>query len=175
MSGDPRPPQRAWLRTLVLLAGGAAGGVLLTLLHVPAGAIVGAVIGSAAVNGTVPGRPLARPVRMSGLVVLGCIAGARLTPDSIRQLLLLVGPLVVGALLLLVLDVLLARLLSRRYGVDPVTALFACAPGGVSEVVVVAEQAGAQVDVVVAIHLVRVLFVVLVALPALVLLLGPAG
>lgn len=174
MSEESSSQSARWLRTLVLLASGSAGGALLTALQVPAGAIVGAVLGSAAVNGTVAGPPLAKPVRISGLIVLGCLAGARLDPDSLRRLAVLVVPLVVAAVLLLVLDGLLARLLHKRYGVDPVTALFACAPGGVSEVVVVAERAGAKLDVVVAIHLVRVLVVVLVALPALVLLLGPA-
>ena len=54
------------------------------------------------------------------------------------------------------------------------TALLACAPGGVSEMTMMAEDANARTEIVIAIHVVRVATVVLVALPFLLLLLGPS-
>ena len=62
----------------------------------------------------------------------------------------------------------------RRYDVDPLTAVLACAPGGVSEIAITASQLGAEVGIVLAIHTVRVLAVVLLVLPVLVVWLGPA-
>jgi uncharacterized membrane protein AbrB (regulator of aidB expression) len=66
----------------------------------------------------------------------------------------------------------LAIVLHRRYGVDPVTALLACAPGGVSEISVLADDHNARTGVVIAVHVVRVVTVVLVVLPLLVMVLG---
>jgi membrane AbrB-like protein len=160
------------IATLRLLAGGAAGATALTLLNVPAGAIVGAVLGSALVNGLRPGGSLSRPLRVAGLLLLGCAAGVQLEAASLETLLRIAVPLGVAVLALLALDVLLAVWLSRRYGIDPVTALFACAPGGVSEIAVAADEAGARTGVVISIHVMRVLLVVLVALPILVVVLG---
>ena len=169
--GTPGGAAGPW-RSAQLLAGATLGAGLLTFLHVPAGAIVGAVLGSAAMNTARPGKPLGRRARIGGLVLLGSIAGVRLDQQSLAVLGTLLVPLVVGALLLLLLAALLGLALARWFGLDPVTALFACAPGGASEIALMAEDAGARTDVVLAVHLVRVLLVVLVVLPVLVLVLG---
>lgn len=158
---------------LAPLAAGLAGATLLSLLHVPAGAIVGAVAGSAVVSLRRPGAPVPGGVRLAGMVLLGCAAGVRLEPDTLHTLADLAPPLLLAVGGLLLVDVLLAVVLVRRYDVDPVTALLACAPGGVSEIALVAEGAGARTGLVVAVHVVRVVTVVVVALPLLVVLAGP--
>lgn len=154
------------------LAGGLVGALLLVLLQVPAGGIVGAVAGSAVASGVRGHAPPARGVRVVGMVLLGCAAGARLEPSTLEALLHLALPIVLAVAALLVLDVALAAVLTRRYGVDPVTALLACAPGGVSEMTMMAYDAEARIQIVVAVHVVRVVTVVLVALPLLLLVLG---
>jgi membrane AbrB-like protein len=155
-----------------LLAAGAAGAAALTLLHVPAGTILGAVVGSAIANGTRPSGSLGRPLVVIGLVLLGASAGASLRASSVETLIGITAPLVASILGLLALDVLLALYLHRRHGVDRVTALYACAPGGLSELVLAAETDGARLQMVVAVHVVRILVVVVVALPLLVIVLG---
>lgn len=160
------------------MLGGVAGAGLCVLLHIPAGGIVGAVAGSAVVamrNGGTPALPtrLRTALRTGGLVLLGGAAGVRLEPAILPMLARIAVPLLASVGLLLMLDVLLALLLHRRYQVDPITALFACAPGGVSEIAAVAEEKGARLEIVVAIHVVRVIAVVVVILPLLVTLLGP--
>jgi uncharacterized protein len=154
------------------LAGGLAGAGLFVLLQVPAGGIVGAVAGSAVASGMRSHRPPSYPVRVAGMVVLGCAAGVRLEAGTLQTLLHLAVPLLLSVAALLALDVLLATVLVRRYGVDPVTALLACAPGGVSEMAVLAHDANARTEIVVAVHVVRVVTVVLVVLPLLLVLLG---
>ena len=154
------------------LAGGLAGALLLVLLQVPAGGIIGAVAGSALTSGVRGRVPPARAVRTIGMILLGCAAGARLEPSTLVALLRLVVPILLAVAVLLLLDVVLAAVLTRRYGVDPVTALLACAPGGVSEMTMMAQDADARTEIVVAIHVVRVATVVLVALPLLLLVLG---
>jgi membrane AbrB-like protein len=173
--GEVATPPAPALASVRLLVGGAAGAAVLTLLSVPAGVIVGAVLGSAVMNGCRPSGPLGRPFVVTGLVLLGCAAGARMSSDSVRTLAGAAVPLVTSTLLLLLLDVGLALLLHRRYGIDRVTALYACAPGGLSEVLLAAEAAGARTAIVMTVHVVRVLVVVVVALPLLVLLLAPGS
>lgn len=182
---------------LVLLAGGFGGAALLTLAHVPAGALIGAVLGSMSVNkltdlarrrsadppteppkepptelATAPAassRRLAPMVRIVGQALLGVMAGARLDAETLGLLAASIVPLVAAVIVLLGLTMALARYLFIRHGVDPVTAVMAAAPGGISELAVAAERQGAVMHVVLAFHLFRVLLVVLVVLPLVIL------
>lgn len=172
MQGHDGPPGRALPAGLLALAGGLVGATVLVLLHIPAGGIVGAVAGSAMASGVRGLRPPPRAVRVVGMVLLGCAAGVRLDVQTLQTLLHLALPLVAAIGALLVLDLALAIVLHRRYGVDPVTALLACAPGGVSEISILAQDTNARTGIVIAVHVVRVVTVVLVALPLLLLLLG---
>jgi uncharacterized protein len=161
----------------LLLAGAAVGAWVFTLLNLPAGTLIGAVVGSAVVNRSpwmpTGARPLPVPIRVVGLALLGCAAGVRLDGDTLVALGHIALPLVASILALVVLDLVLAVVLVRRYDVDPLTAVLACAPGGVSEIAVTGAQMGAEMGVLLAIHTVRVLAVVLLVLPVLVALLGP--
>lgn len=163
----------------MLLAGGFSGAALLTWLHVPAGALMGSVVGSMAVNGLTdaiakrriptgePRRRVRLPgaIRIVGQVLLGVLAGAHLSSQTLHTLLVSALPVLVAVVMLLGLSLLLARYLFSRHGVDALTAVMATAPGGISELASVAEQKGAAMHVVLAIHLFRVLVVVLVVLP----------
>lgn len=170
----------------MLLTGGLGGAALLTWLQVPAGALMGAVAGSMAVNGLTDavarrrapsGRQPARlrlpgAVRVVGQVLLGVLAGARIDERSLQILLAALGPVAISVVVLIATSLLLARYLFSRHGVDPLTAVMASAPGGISELASVAEERGAAMHVVLAVHLLRVLLVVLVALPIAVLVVG---
>ncbi|MGH3356736.1 MAG: AbrB family transcriptional regulator [Nocardioidaceae bacterium] len=161
---------------LLLLAGGAAGALVLTVLQIPAGTLIGAVVGSALAS-RLPWAPvssggLPTPVRTVGLVLLGCAAGVNLDLETLQTLARIAVPLVASVLALLLLNLALAAVLVRRYGIDPLTAALACAPGGISEVSITASQMGAQMGVVLAVHTVRVLAVVLLVLPSLIAVLG---
>ena len=164
---SPGPSAR---RTASVLLASVAGAAVLTLLRLPAGALIGAVIGAAVVNRIAPRQGAASTgawVRVTGLILLGCVAGARLDHATLVILARMTVPLLAAVVGLLVLDALLAWVLVRHYGVDPLTAVMACAPGGVSEIALTAAQAGARMGVVLAVHGVRVLVVVTVALPLL--------
>jgi uncharacterized protein len=166
------PPGRRLPGGVAAVGGGFVGATLLVLLNFPAGGIIGAVAGSAVASGVRSHRPPSYGVRVVGMVLLGCAAGVRLDMQTLGTLAHLIVPLLLAVGLLLALDVGLAVLLVRRYSVDPVTALLACAPGGVSEMAILADEANARTGIVIAIHVVRVATVVLVALPVLLLLLG---
>lgn len=168
-----------------MLAGGFLGASVLTLLHAPAGALIGAVSGAMAVNALserrsarrkkhrrVSGthiRALPRPLRVTGQVLLGVIAGSQLTGDTLGLLLGALAPVLGYVAALLGSTVLLARYLFIRHRIDPLTAVMSAAPGGVSELLVSAQRQGADLHVVLTIHMFRVLVVVLVVLPILIL------
>lgn len=183
-SGVARGWKEVARSTSWLLIGGFAGAVLLTLLHVPAGALIGSVIGSmsvnkisdwlshrrsavrAAVNRSLPGF-----VRIVGQVLLGVLAGARLDDETLVTLLRSLVPVLAAVIFILALSMLLARYLFSKHGVDPLTAVMAAAPGGISELAITAQRQGAMMHVVLAIHLFRVLIVVLVVLPIVLIIL----
>lgn len=172
MTGRGSTFDSGWGRALLLLVGGAAGAAALTTLRVPAGALIGAVVGSALVNrarrSSVDAEGLPAPVRTVGLILLGCTAGVQLETTTLLTLAHVAVPLVASIVVLLLLDLALAVVLARRYEIDPLTAVLACAPGGVTEIAVTASRLGARLGPVLAIHTVRVLAVVLLVLPALV-------
>jgi uncharacterized protein len=178
-------------RAVAGLLAGTAGALLLTWLRVPAGTLVGAVLGSAAAGSITPRRgwygsgrgpghdgaqpqqhPLQHRARTAGLVLIGCVSATRLDGRSLRMMGLVALPVLAGVVLLLALDAALARWLMKRHGLDATTAVLACAPGGLSELSVLAVKERADVVTVTVVHLVRVLVVVLLALPGLVFVLG---
>lgn len=171
-SSDGVGRSTGWRSILLTVAAATAGAALLTLLRVPAGALVGAVLGSAvaSVRSRTGGYP--RGLRVGGMVLLGCAAGAQVTSESLPTLLAMLAPTLLGVAVLLVLDVGLALILHYRFGLDIPTALLACAPGGVSEIASIAAEVGAKSGIVVSIHVLRVLLVVLIALPLVVGILG---
>jgi len=169
----------------VLLSGGFAGAAVLSLLHVPAGALIGSVLGSmgaskaaqafrrrrrtgrrTAAGPPAPAAPtLPGPVRVVGQVILGVLAGERLNTETLTTLLHSLVPVVLSVVLMLLLTLALARYLVARRGIDPLTAVMSAAPGGISVLAITAQRQGAVMHVVLAIHLFRVLVVVLVVLP----------
>jgi uncharacterized protein len=175
-----REPGRSLAGLLAPLLTGSGLGLLLTWLQLPAGALVGAVVGSALATGRRAGRDrpsrrrLDAAVRVAGMVLLGCVSAARLDQDTLRSMLRIFGPVIAGVVMLLALNVVLARWLVRRHGLDSTTAVLACAPGGFSELSVMAVREGADVGTVAVVHLCRVLIVVLALVPALVFVLGGA-
>lgn len=167
-----RAAQGQLAHTASLMAGAAAGAAVLGFARLPAGVLIGSVVGSALVNrsrlvGGGP-RPAPRIVRTCGLVLLGCTVATQVDTETVAALGRIWAPLLAGVGMLLVADVLLAWLLVRRYEVDVVTAVLACAPGGFSAISGVADEMGARMGVVLAVHTVRILAVVLVVLPILI-------
>ncbi len=112
------------------------------------------------------GFPLVSPPPLAGQtlqVMVGVIVGLRVTRDSMRS----------GARTLLPATVLAGVFLASGFaaavaavsltGMTPVTALFAAAPGGLTEMASVGASLGADGPAVAAVHLVRLLLVILVA------------
>ena len=144
--------KRRWLGLAVLA--GCAAGVAGLLTPVPAGGVIGALIGSVAFRLLRPGPP-ARGLRTGVQVLAGAVIGLRLSAEFFEGLagLAVASSIIVGTQMLFWL--ISYRVLSGLFGYESATALFASAPGGMSELISGADQAGASTPIVAFTHLVR--------------------
>jgi membrane AbrB-like protein len=148
------------LRTLIPAL---VGALLLDRLGVPAGALIGAMIGAAAVN-FFGFEAAATPLwlRFAALAVIGWEIGRSITPDRLDAIRGALLPMVAVVIGLLVSGAAIAFVLTR-FGIDAPTAFLAASPGGVSQMGAISADVGADAALVVTVHLMRVITVVMTA------------
>jgi len=104
------------------------------------------------------------PARSVGQWVIGVALGLYFTPLVFTQMAALWWAVLFNFLWAWVIGLTFASILCRIGGLDPITAFFAGAIGGASEMTIQSDRHGARVELVAAIHSLRVLIVV-VSLP----------
>lgn len=140
---------------IALLAGG-----LGKFLRVPGGAIAFSMIGCAGFNlvtnrGNIP-LNLRRFIQMFAGALIGCTIGRA----QIIQVLELRGITVIAIVSFFLLDLVAAVVISHLFHIDIITALFACAPGGVTDMALIAEDLGADSVRVTGMHMIRLVGIV---------------
>jgi membrane AbrB-like protein len=160
---------------LVLLGAATLFGLSAEALNVPAGALLGALAGGFLVNVLWPGPRLAKAFRTGGKALAGTVVGLSFTPQILASAAGLAPAVVLGVGALIVTGLGMSLVLHRRFGWDLPTALYACTPGGLSELAATSEDVGANAPVVIAVHTVRVVSIVVLGPPALALLLQLSG
>jgi len=142
---------------VLLLLAGAAGGYLAQLFRLPGGAALGAMVAVAVLNVAFGGRPATVPrgLDFAALVLVGVSVGASITRETLAGAARLVVPSLVILGLLALVGVGLALMLVRFFGFDLTTALFAAAPGGMTNMAILAKDAGGNGFSVALVHLVR--------------------
>lgn len=163
LSTEPARPTRtlaSWQRQACALALGGLGGYAFALLGAPLAWMLGAM--TATTVAALAGAQLSVPLwlRAAMLCVIGVMLGAAFTP-ALGELL----PHWLGAIALLVVYCLAIAAMSYAFfrrvaGYDHTTAYFASAPGGIVEMTLQSEQAGADARVVSLIHATRILVAV---------------
>ena len=143
---------------LLLLLAGAAGGFLAQLFRLPGGAALGAMLAVAAVNVSLGDRPATVPrgLDFAALVLVGVSVGATITREALAGAAQLIAPSLLILGLMSLVGVVLALMLRRFFGFDLITALFAAAPGGMTNMAILAKDAGGNGFSVALVHLVRV-------------------
>jgi membrane AbrB-like protein len=149
---------RQTIAVLGTLALAALGGGLAIALHVPAGGIIGALVLVSAVSLTTGRVPQLPPrLQRTARILTGTVIGSGVGPHLLEGL----GDFWLPALLLagwtIVVAMSLGYWVHRRTGLDLGTALFSFAPGGMTEMVMVAQDLGADVRLVSLIALLRML------------------
>ena len=161
----------AWGGMARALGIGAIGGIVFVLLDLPLPWMLGAMLATMAASLCGLALRVAPPVRGSMLVVIGLVIGSGFTPELMAgagRWLWSLGALPVYVVVIA--GTMMAYL--RRFArFDPLTAYFAAAPGGLGEIVLLSDQAGADVRRVSLVHSLRVVLLV-TAIPLLVDQLG---
>jgi len=156
------------LATALTLAFAAAGGVAFAGLGLPAPYLSGAMVGATLALILRVELHLPNVLRDLTMVVLGVSMGAGVTPESLTQMARWPTSLL-ALVLVIVAIVLVGTLTLRRLGWDRVTAIYATAPGALSTVIILADQAGANMRRVVIAQSLRI-FVLVAVLPSVIVL-----
>lgn len=140
---------------------GGVGGLWAKRRKIPAGAMLGAMCFVVLLN-LVTGAEPAYPAQMKALIQLlsGIVIGCRIGREdltTLRKMALPAGILVVS---LISINVLFAWVISRLTPMSVITALFAAAPGGVSDLALIATDFGADTQQVALLQIARFVFVV---------------
>ena len=134
-------------------------------LGTPAGAFTGAMVGVGVLL-AVLGFPAVRTPALLGQslqVMVGVLVGFRISRESLASGVRTLFPAAVLAGLFLATALAAAAMAVGLAGVRPVTALFAAAPGGLTEMATIGASVGADGPAVAAVHLSRLLLVIFAA------------
>ncbi|MDA3950902.1 MAG: AbrB family transcriptional regulator [Spirochaeta sp.] len=147
------------LLTLLVAVG---GGVIGIRTRVPAGALVGAMVAVAVFNITWQNGQMPSWTKYVAQILIGAIVGLRIRPEFLGELKQLVVPALILAVGMMAWAVVLGILIHKISGIDIVTALFSTSPGGLSDMTIIAQAAGADTPKVVILHLTRLVTVIAV-------------
>jgi uncharacterized protein len=139
-------------------------GMLFTLLHVPLSWMLGPLTGVLVWTGAAK-RTLACPVwlRNGGMLVLGYAMDLAFTAESARQITEQLPWMLLATLLTVGFSLVLGWLLSKWTGVDRATGMIGSIPGGLTQMVLLAEEIkGSDTTVVAFLQTIRLLTVIFV-------------
>ncbi len=138
-----------------------SGALLFEALGVPAGALVGSMLAIAALRiGDVEVPQIGGAPRFVTYAAVGWLLGQAFSPDFPRVLVRAAVPMLAIVGVLLAVAGIIAWVLVATGTMDPSTALLAASPGGISQMGIFSEAARANVELVVTVHLLRVLAIV---------------
>ena len=148
------------LGVLLLLAG--AGWIAGTKTPIPAGSfLVPTLLYFFLTLGGIKPGPWPWPILAGAYVVMGLQIGGRFHPSTIALIRTVILPVVGTTLLLLVASLVLAWVVAREMGLDLASAYLAATPGGLDSVAAVATELHVDTTIVLAMHLVRLLCVLI--------------
>ena len=140
---------------------GLTGGLLGKKCKIPAGALLGAMAFVIVLN-LITGIEQAYPVNLRVVVQVfsGILIGMTFTRGDIAILRHMIKPVLILLISMFGLSILFALILAHFTRIDPVTAVFATAPGGLSDLVLIAADFGADTRQVALLHVFRFGFIV---------------
>ncbi|ADY13573.1 AbrB family transcriptional regulator [Sphaerochaeta globosa] len=155
------------LLLLVLLhVVGAVGGLLLRKFRLPAGALVGAMLAVMLFNSfstMLPAYPYT--LRIVVQIISGLVIGTRFSRSDVQSLKTMAVPVIVLVTVLLATNLVFAFIMEDTTVLSFMTSFFACAPGGVSDLALVATDFGAVMEHVALLQLFRLTLVIIVFPP----------
>lgn len=140
---------------------GALGGFLGKKKGIPAGGIIGALLAVALMNTAVGHAVLYPPnLRIAVQILSGLVIGSRFSRADVKELRVMAKPVLILLAGLFALSIFFSVVMAQLSSISFITALFACAPGGMSDLALVAVEFGASTDQVMLLQLFRFVVVV---------------
>lgn len=143
---------------ILTIASAALCGLLLLKLKVPGGMLVGAIIGAASLNLITQQAFIYTQTRVLAQSLTGAYIGCMMTREDVRHLPRLLRPYLVVIASLLILNLTMATLIYHTTDFDLLTSLFCSAPGGISDIPLIAMDMGADASAVAVMQFVRSIF-----------------
>jgi len=142
---------------------GSVGGLIAKRMRIPAGALIGSLLAAMVFNATYPVIPTyPKDLRLGIQILSGMVIGTRFTQADIKTLKTMVLPVIILVVMLLSINLGFAALMSRFTALSFMTSFFACAPGGVSDLALVAADFGATMEHVALLQLFRLISVIII-------------
>lgn len=105
---------------------------------------------------------LPAPVVDTGFIILGINFGLAFTLDTFRTVSMYILPFLIIVLIMLFFCVFIGLAIARKLAIDPVTSVFACIPGGLTEMTLASKALGANETHVAIFQTIRLLTVIFI-------------
>lgn len=135
-------------------------GIVGKIAGVPAGPILLAMLAVAGQNILFDNASMPIEVKRAAQMLAGALIGAGLTAEKLVRLRVIVLPALLLVVLYVLFNLIAGIILYRSTGIDAMTAFFALAPGGASDVALIAGDYGCHMPTISAFHMVRAVCVV---------------
>jgi membrane AbrB-like protein len=149
-----------WRGEFMTLAVGVAGGSFFRFLHVPGGALSGAVTAVAILSMFGKAAPISNPLRICGLVAIGVAIGSVIGPDTIDNFAAYPASVVMSCLSAVLVAVVGAIVWRGLFGWPLPMAVLSSVPGSSTFIISVAMEMGSDAARVAVVQELRVLFLV---------------
>ncbi len=140
----------------------AIGGILGDKIKLPAGALIGAMVAVGAYN--IFGNQAYMPpqFRLGIQILAGAMIGLQINQETLSGLKMLLVPALIMIVSVMAICFTAGFLMYKFTGLDLTTALFASAPGGMTEMSLAADSLGANAPQVALLQLIRLLSVIII-------------
>jgi uncharacterized protein len=149
-------------RIAAAVIAGTIGGSIGHFLSIPAGALIGAVFFVALFNMIFFRLYIPTKVSIGAQMLVGAVIGAGMTLEALVGLRYIILPALLVAVFLISIGLLLALCLNRIWNINMNTAIIATAPGGMTEMSLIAADVGADVSIVASLHLIRLIALLMI-------------
>ena len=148
---------------IILLACGAAGGLLFELFGLPGGAMTGAIVAVILLKtfSALPQAAFPRPFQFCVYAGLGVLVGNMYRPEMLLAVRDTWPTLVASTVMVLGAGMLIAVFVAKFGNLDPTSAYLATSPGGLNVVVGLAADMGPNAPIVLAYQMVRLYTIIL--------------
>lgn len=149
-----------WWNYLLVIGAGLLLGRLFDHLGVPSGSMIGAMVATVLLSAVHIEPYIPRSCIFGIQVFSGAYIGSTIVREQVLDLWKIAVPVLIMVIALSLVNVVLGLLMAKVSSVDIQTAMYACAPGGLSDMVIIANDMGADSAKVTALHVLRIIMVV---------------